>query len=75
MATESTTLTQPHDCGRSIASIVQEIDRLKAESERLQATVDRLRAAIETGENSCPDDWGLTYVYTFQLRKALEGGA
>lgn len=48
MATEPTTLTQPHDCGRSIASIVQEIDALKAENERLrghlQFAVDAVRS-------------------------------
>lgn len=41
MATEPTTLTQPHDCGRSIAGIVREIDELKAKLDSIDMAVER----------------------------------
>lgn len=36
-------MTATHDCGRSIASIVREIDDLRAENTKLLAVVDRYR--------------------------------
>jgi hypothetical protein len=50
------------------------VPALIAELIEARATIVRLREAIETGESSTPDSWGLTYVYTSQLRKALGGG-
>ncbi|MFC8182437.1 hypothetical protein ACFULT_26495 [Rhodococcus sp. NPDC057297] len=35
-------------------------------------TITRVREVLERNENSAPDDWGLTYVYTSQLRAALD---
>lgn len=39
-------MTAPHDCGRSIAGIVREIDELKAENARLKATIAAIRATV-----------------------------
>lgn len=49
------------------------VPALISELREARATVARLREAIEKGEASTPDDWGVTYVYTSKLRDALEG--
>ena len=54
MATEPTTLTQPHDCGRSIAGIVREIDELKAENERLKG---HLKFAVSAVHSEARYQW------------------
>lgn len=44
-----------HDCGRSIAGIVREIDELKAENARLQTIVDRIEVHVERAERQGND--------------------
>lgn len=41
-------------------------------ADRAEAAVARVREVLERNEASTPDDWGLTYVYTSQLRAALD---
>ena len=62
MATEPTALTQPHDCGRSIAGIVREIDELKAAIDRVRALADHL---AHDGDLIAASD----------IRSAIAGGA
>lgn len=45
----------------------------KERAEKAEATVARVITALEAAEKSVPDDWGVTYIYTSQLRAALEG--
>lgn len=42
-------------------------------AEKAEAKVARVITALEAAEKSVPDDWGVTYIYTSQLRAALEG--
>lgn len=42
-------------------------------AEKAEATIARVITALEAAEKSVPDDWGVTYIYTSQLRAALEG--
>lgn len=42
-------------------------------AEKAEATIARVITALEAAEKSVPDDWGVTYIYTSQLRTALEG--
>ena len=46
---------------------------LTARAEKAEAKVARVITALEAAEKSVPDDWGVTYIYTSQLRAALEG--
>lgn len=46
---------------------------LTARAENAEATIVRVITALEAAEKSVPDDWGVTYIYTSQLRAALEG--
>lgn len=50
-----------------------DLDAANARAERAEATVARVITALEAAEKSVPDDWGVTYIYTSQLRAALEG--
>ncbi|MHD0300883.1 hypothetical protein RCF19_33885 [Rhodococcus qingshengii] len=47
--------------------------RWRARAEKAEATIARVITALEAAEKSVPDDWGVTYIYTSQLRAALEG--
>ena len=47
--------------------------RWRDRAERAEATIARVITALEAAEKSVPDDWGVTYIYTSQLRTALEG--
>lgn len=47
--------------------------RWRDRAERAEATIARVITALEAAEKSVPDDWGVTYIYTSQLRAALEG--
>ena len=47
--------------------------RWRARAEKAEATIVRVITALEAAEKSVPDDWGVTYIYTSQLRAALEG--
>lgn len=47
--------------------------RWRARAEKAEATITRVITALEAAEKSVPDDWGVTYIYTSQLRAALEG--
>lgn len=50
-----------------------DLDAANARAERAEATIARVITALEAAEKSVPDDWGVTYIYTSQLRAALEG--
>lgn len=50
-----------------------DLDAANARAEKAEATVARVITALEAAEKSVPDDWGVTYIYTSQLRAALEG--
>lgn len=42
-------------------------------AEKAEAAIARVITVLEAAEKSVPDDWGVTYIYTSQLRAALEG--
>ncbi|MES9514108.1 hypothetical protein ACIQYW_14070 [Rhodococcus erythropolis] len=48
-------------------------ENAEIEVEDLKSTIARVITALEAAEKSVPDDWGVTYIYTSQLRAALEG--
>lgn len=48
-------------------------ERYSARTKTAEAIIERVTEVLVKNENSTPDDWGVTYVYTSQLREALEG--
>lgn len=53
---------------------IEDRDHWKDRADKAEATIARVITALEAAEKSVPDDWGVTYIYTSQLRAALEGG-
>ncbi|MER2244334.1 hypothetical protein, partial [Rhodococcus sp. (in: high G+C Gram-positive bacteria)] len=56
-----------------IMRAIHELIETRERAEKAEATVARVITALEAAEKSVPDDWGVTYIYTSQLRAALEG--
>ena len=73
MGTEPTTLAQPHDCGRSIAGIVREIDELKDTVGRVKALADRMEQIANA--TMLVHDGELLTCMVADIRSALAGGA
>lgn len=65
-------------CRRAIGAIADRValaveQHTNGRITELEAAVVRVEKALEAAEKSVPDDWGVTYIYTSQLRAALEG--